>query len=137
MYTDKLGILSRDGRCKTFDKLADGYVRGEGATVLLLKPLQAAMNDRDNIYGVLRGTGANHGGRSASLTAPNPEAQAELLTSVYKNADIPVDTISYIEAHGTGTELGDPIEIEGLKKRLDLLSRIQERIMINIAASVQ
>ncbi|QGH56385.1 SDR family NAD(P)-dependent oxidoreductase [Bacillus velezensis] len=116
MYTDKLGILSRDGRCKTFDKLADGYVRGEGAAVLLLKPLQAAMNDRDNIYGVLRGTGENHGGRSASLTAPNPEAQAELLTSVYKNADIPVDTISYIEAHGTGTELGDPIEIEGLKK---------------------
>ena len=95
------------------------------------------MNDRDNIYGVLRGTGENHGGRSASLTAPNPEAQAELLTSVYKNAGIPVDTISYIEAHGTGTELGDPIEIEGLKKRLDLLSRIQERIMTNIAASVQ
>lgn len=116
LYTDKLGILSADGRCKTFDKLANGYVRGEGAAVLLLKPLQKAIDDKDNIYGVLKGTGENHGGRAASLTAPNPEAQAALLTSVYQNAGIPAETVSYIEAHGTGTELGDPIEIEGLKK---------------------
>lgn len=112
----KGGMLSEDGRCKTFDASANGYVRGEGAGAILLKPLTKAIEDNDIIYTLIKGTAVNHGGKSSSLTAPNPIAQADLLTTAYKNADIDPLTVSYIEAHGTGTPLGDPIEINGLKK---------------------
>jgi polyketide synthase PksN len=113
---DKAGMLSKDGRCKTFDKKADGYVRGEGVGALLLKSLHQARADRDHIYAVIRGTAENHGGHATSLTAPNPNAQAELLISAYESAGVSPETITYIETHGTGTALGDPIEIKGLKK---------------------
>ena len=93
---------------------ANGYVRGEGVGAVLLKPLSRAEQDGDHIYGVIRGSAVNHGGRAASMTAPNPEAQAELLAAAWKQAGIAPETISYIEAHGTGTELGDPIEIQGM-----------------------
>jgi polyketide synthase PksN len=111
----KAGMLSKDGKCKTFSENADGYVRGEGVGMLLLKRLRDAEKDGDNIYGVILSTSENHGGRVNSLTAPNSGAQAELLKSAYERAGIDPKTISYIEAHGTGTKLGDPIEIEGLK----------------------
>jgi acyl transferase domain-containing protein/enoyl-CoA hydratase/carnithine racemase/acyl carrier protein len=111
----KLGILSPDGRCKTFDKDANGYVRGEGVGALLLKPLSKAVRDRDPIYAVIRGTAENHGGRANSLTAPNPEAQAAMLVAAYREAACDIRTVTYIETHGTGTELGDPVEVEGLK----------------------
>ncbi|MGG3326516.1 type I polyketide synthase, partial [Bacillus velezensis] len=94
----------------------DGYVRGEGAGMIVLKKLSEAERDRDHIYGLIRGTAENHGGRSASLTAPNPQAQTDVLKSAYQKAGIPPSTITYIEAHGTGTALGDPIEINALKK---------------------
>lgn len=111
----KAGMLSPDGRCKTFSNGANGFVRGEGAAMLFLKKLKAAEDAGDHIYGVIRGTAENHGGRASSLTAPNPKAQADVLVSAYAKAGIDPRTVSYIEAHGTGTELGDPIEINGLK----------------------
>jgi amino acid adenylation domain-containing protein len=112
---NKAGMLSEDGRCKTFSDKANGYVRGEGVGMLLLKRLKDAERDGDHIYGVIRGTAENHGGRANSLTAPNPKAQTELLKTAYSKAGIDPRTVTYIEAHGTGTELGDPIEITGLK----------------------
>lgn len=119
----KAGMLSPDGNCKTFDKMANGYVRGEGAGAIFLKPLDKAVRDGDQIYAVIRGAAVNHNGHASSLTAPNPKAQAELLFNAYKDAGCAPDTISYIEAHGTGTELGDPVEINGLKKAFRKLSR--------------
>ncbi|EPH43452.1 hypothetical protein STRAU_3486 [Streptomyces aurantiacus JA 4570] len=111
----RAGMLSEDGRCKTFSARADGYVRGEGVGVLVLKPLRAARRDGDRILGVIRGTAVNHGGRAHSLTAPNPRAQADLLKDAYRDAGVDPRTVTYVEAHGTGTELGDPVELNGLK----------------------
>lgn len=110
------GMLSPEGRCKTFDRGANGYVRGEGAGAIFLKPLARAEADGDHIYAVLKSSAENHGGRSNSLTAPNANAQAQLLITAYENTQIDPSTISYIETHGTGTNLGDPVEINGLKK---------------------
>ena len=125
----KAGMLSPDGRCKTFDARADGYVRGEGAGAVLLKPLSRAVADGDHIYAVIRGTAENHGGRAKSLTAPNPNAQAELLVDAYENAGVAPDSVTYIEAHGTGTRLGDPIEINGLKKAFKVLCEKQGKTL--------
>lgn len=119
---NKAGMLSPDGRCKTFDKKANGYVRGEGAGAIFLKPLSKAEADNDYIYAVIKGSAENHGGKAKSLTAPNPNAQAELLKKAYKKANISPETVTYIEAHGTGTSLGDPIEINGLKKAFSELN---------------
>ncbi|MBM7494186.1 acyl transferase domain-containing protein/enoyl-CoA hydratase/carnithine racemase/pimeloyl-ACP methyl ester carboxylesterase/tryptophanase/acyl carrier protein [Micromonospora luteifusca] len=110
------GMLSPHGRCATFDKAADGYVRGEGAGAVVLKSLARALADGDHVHAVIRGSAVNHGGRAASLTAPNPRAQAEVLTAAHRDAGLDPDDISYLEAHGTGTRLGDPVEIEGIKK---------------------
>jgi polyketide synthase PksN len=110
------GMLSPDGRCKTFDKDANGYVRGEGIGAIILKPLAKAEADGDYIYGVIKASGTNHGGAVNTLTAPNPNAQAQLLIDTYRKNGIDPASISYIECHGTGTPLGDPIEINGLKK---------------------
>ena len=117
----KAGMLSKDGRCKTFDREANGYVRGEGCGVVLLKPLSKAQADHDHIYAVIKGSAVNHGGHVNSLTAPNPNAQADLIVAAWKRAGLDPATVSYIEAHGTGTSLGDPIEINGLKKAFDQL----------------
>jgi len=117
----KAGMLSPDGQCKTFSKGANGYVRGEGAGAVLLKPLDQAIADGNHIYGLIKDSAVNHGGKSNSMTAPNPSAQAELLVSAYEKAGIPPETISYIEAHGTGTSLGDPVEISGLNKAFETL----------------
>ncbi|MBN2532033.1 MAG: SDR family NAD(P)-dependent oxidoreductase [Spirochaetales bacterium] len=119
------GMLSRDGRCKTFDKDAHGYVRSEGCAVLVLKLLSSAIIDRDHIYGIIRGSCVNHNGRTSSLTAPSADSQAELLIETYSSANVDPGTISYIETHGTGTELGDPIEIESLKKAFHELQKRQ------------
>ena len=113
---NKAGMLCEDGRCKAFSRQANGYVRGEGVGMLLLKKLKAAEEAGDHIYGMIRGSAENHGGRASSLTAPNPKAQAVLLKAAYSKAGIDPRSVSYIEAHGTGTELGDPIEINGLKR---------------------
>ncbi len=116
LAASKANMLSETGRCHTFDKQADGYVRAEGVGALLLKPLALAKADGDHIYAVIKGSAVNHGGHVNSLTAPNPNAQAEVIAAAYQKATVSVETITYIEAHGTGTALGDPIEINGLKK---------------------
>ncbi|MBQ1098895.1 amino acid adenylation domain-containing protein, partial [Streptomyces sp. b94] len=107
-------MLSPDGRCKAFDSRADGYVRGEGAGVVLLKPHERAERDGDAVHAVIKAAALNHGGRTTSLTAPDPDAQADLLVEAYRAAGVHPDTVGYIEAHGTGTALGDPIETTGL-----------------------
>ncbi|WP_067221784.1 SDR family NAD(P)-dependent oxidoreductase [Stappia indica] len=112
----KAGMLSKTGRSNAFDDAADGYVRGEGGAVLLLKPLEQALADGDPIHAVIRGIGINHGGRTNSLTVTNPRAQAALIKAVHREAGIAPDSVSYVEAHGPGTPLGDPIEISGLKE---------------------
>jgi polyketide synthase PksL len=122
----KAGMLSEDGRCKTFDKDANGYVRGEGVGAILLKKLSQALLDGDHIYGVIKGTAVNHGGHVNTLTAPNPNAQAEVIISACQRACVAIDTIQYIETHGTGTPLGDPIEINGLKKAFQQLAMEQK-----------
>ncbi|WP_437581603.1 SDR family NAD(P)-dependent oxidoreductase [Sorangium sp. So ce887] len=112
----KSGMLSADGQCKTFDQAANGYVRGEGVGVLLLKALDVALSDRDQILGVIKATAVNHGGKANFLTAPNVSAQADVIYAALKKADVDPRNITYVEAHGTGTPLGDPIEINALKK---------------------
>ncbi|WP_346900170.1 SDR family NAD(P)-dependent oxidoreductase [uncultured Roseibium sp.] len=118
----KAGMLSKDGKGKAFDDAADGYVRGEGGAVLLLKRLSRAQADGDPIHGIIRGIGINHGGRTNSLTVTNPLAQAKLITEVHREAGVSPDSIDYVEAHGPGTPLGDPIEISGLKQAFATLA---------------
>ncbi|MGW7078550.1 ACP S-malonyltransferase [Streptomyces sp. NPDC054866] len=117
------GMLAPDGRCKTFDRAANGYVRGEGVVAVLLKPLAAAEADGDHIHAVIRGSAVGHSGRSASLTAPSPEAQADVIVDAWRAARLDPATATHIETHGTGTSLGDPIEIEGLKQAFRRLYR--------------
>ncbi|OME64156.1 hypothetical protein BK119_26685, partial [Paenibacillus peoriae] len=92
----------------------NGFVPGEGAGVVLLKPLSKAIADEDLIHAVIRGTSINHGGKTNGYTVPNPTAQGELIRAALERAGVHARTVSYIEAHGTGTELGDPIEVTGL-----------------------
>ena len=113
--TERLGVLSADGRCHSFDARANGYVKGEGVGIVVLKPLSQALADGNPIHALIRGSAVNHGGRAQSLTAPNPLAQAELIRSALTDAEVEAASIGYIETHGTGTELGDPIEVEALK----------------------
>ncbi len=108
------GALSPDGRCKTFDASADGYGRGEGGGIFILKRLSKAVADGDNILAIIRGTATNHDGRSSGLTVPNKIAQESLIRQALKNAQVEPNKVSFVEAHGTGTSLGDPIEIRAL-----------------------
>lgn len=117
----KAGMLSDDGRCKTFDAAANGYVRGEGVGAVVLKPLAKALQDGDIIHAVIKGSAVNHGGKANTLTSPNAIAQADLLTKAYQRAGVDPRQVGYIEAHGTGTKLGDPIEVEGLKLAFEKL----------------
>ncbi len=109
-------MLSPDGRCKTFDASADGYGRGEGAGVVILKRLSDAVRDGDRILAVIKGSAVNQDGKSNGITAPNGQAQQQVILNAMANANVEPDQIQYIETHGTGTILGDPIEIEALKK---------------------
>ncbi|HXO71734.1 MAG TPA: beta-ketoacyl synthase N-terminal-like domain-containing protein, partial [Bradyrhizobium sp.] len=109
-------FASSKGRCESFGEGGDGYVPSEGVGAVLLKPLAKAIEDDDFIYGVIKSTAINHGGKTNGYTVPNPPAQASLIDHALKAARINPRTISYIEAHGTGTSLGDPIEIAGLTK---------------------
>ncbi|MEW6405184.1 MAG: beta-ketoacyl synthase N-terminal-like domain-containing protein, partial [Chloroflexota bacterium] len=112
-------MLSPDGRCKTFDAGADGYVRGEGCGVVILKRLSDAMRDGDTILALIRGSAVNQDGRSNGLTAPNGLAQQDVIRQALRDADVAPQQIGYVEAHGTGTPLGDPIEISSLRAVLD------------------
>lgn len=110
----RLGMLSPDGRCHAFDAGANGFVRGEGAGMVLLKPLNRALADGDRIYAVIRGTAVNQDGRTPGMTVPSQEAQEALLRQAYRNAGLSPAQVQYVEAHGTGTLVGDPIEAAAL-----------------------
>jgi acyl transferase domain-containing protein/NADPH:quinone reductase-like Zn-dependent oxidoreductase/acyl carrier protein len=107
-------FLSRDGRSKSFDAAADGYGRGEGAGMLVLKSVDAALRDRDRIYAVIAGSGANQDGHTMGITVPNGVAQRDLALAVCEKANLAPHEIGYVEAHGTGTPVGDPIEVTAL-----------------------
>ncbi len=110
----KAHMMARDGRCKTFDAAADGYVRSEGCCIVVLKKLSDAVVDGDQILAVIRGSAVNHDGRSGGLTAPNGPAQAAVIGKALESAGVKASAIGYVETHGTGTALGDPIEVETL-----------------------
>ena len=110
----KARMLSPDGRCKTFDAAANGYVRGEGCGVLVLKRLSDAIADGDTILAKIRGSALNHNGRSGGLTVPSGPAQQELIRQALDDAGLTPSDVTYLEAHGTGTAVGDPIEVEAL-----------------------
>ncbi|HMJ22270.1 MAG TPA: beta-ketoacyl synthase N-terminal-like domain-containing protein, partial [Terriglobales bacterium] len=110
----KAGAMAPDGRCKAFDARANGYVRSEGAGLVVLKPLSSAIADGDQIYAVIRGSAVNQDGRSNGLMAPNPLAQEDVLREAYRRAGVSPGHVQYVEAHGTGTFLGDPIEAKAL-----------------------
>lgn len=116
------GMLSPDGVCRVFDAGANGFVRGEGGALVVLKDYQKALTDGDSIYGVVRSVAVNHGGQASSFTAPNPQAQTNLLEEAYREANIEIESVGYVEAHGTGTSLGDPIEVEALNEAFKRLS---------------
>jgi len=111
----QMKMLSRDNKCRPFGAGASGTVFGEGVGALLLKPLSAAERDSDHIHGIIKGSAINAGGKTNGFTVPNPQAHAELVSTALTQAKIDSRTVSYIEAHGTGTPLGDPIEIRGLQ----------------------
>lgn len=111
----KWGMLASDGRCKTFDAAADGFAPGEGAGAVLLKRLSDALQDGDRVRAVIRGTAVNHDGRTTVLTAPNSLAQEAVLRAALRNAMLDAHEVDYVETHGTGTSLGDPIEIEAVR----------------------
>ncbi|TAK71814.1 MAG: polyketide synthase, partial [Gammaproteobacteria bacterium] len=119
----KSGMLSDDGVCRSFDEKANGYVRGEGVGVIFLKPLKQAQQDGDPIWGIVRGISISHGGKSNFLTAPKASSQAAVISAALQDANVSPSSVSYIEAHGTGTPLGDPIEIEALKEAYPIKNR--------------
>lgn len=112
----KAGMLNKEGLCRTFDKDAAGYVRGEGIISLFIKPLSKALQDQDIPYAVIKGSAINHGGYAGGITVPNPNQQSALIEKALANAKIKAKDVTFVETHGTGTKLGDPIEINALNK---------------------
>ncbi|MCZ8522694.1 MULTISPECIES: non-ribosomal peptide synthetase [Paenibacillus] len=118
MVFDELGKLSSDGRCKTFDKTADGYVRAEGVISVVLKPLKAAIADHDHIHAVIRGCVTRHVGRSSSFTAPKASAQSELLKETCRLSGVELCSLDYVEVHGPGISLVDAVEVNALNSTM-------------------
>ncbi|MDT0125323.1 SDR family oxidoreductase [Paenibacillus sp. RRE4] len=123
---DQIGIASSDGIARTFDDSSDGTGFGEGAAAVILKPLQQAVHDGDHIYAVIKGSAVNQDGSSVGITAPNPNAQQEVITSAWRDAGVTPETITYIEAHGTGTRLGDPIEIRAITQAFQAFTKSKQ-----------
>ncbi len=115
----KTGVESFDGKTRSFDENSSGTGTGEGVLVILLKPLSRAIEDKDHIYSVVKGSALNHDGYSIGVAAPNPLAQEDVIVRAWKDAGVNPSQLSYIEAHGTGTKLGDPVEIEGLTRAFE------------------
>lgn len=128
-------FLSSDGRCRSFGEGGDGYVPGEGVGTVLLKSLEQAINDGDHIYGVIKSTAVNHGGRTNGYTVPSLVEQANLEREVVVASGVPMNQIGYIETHGTGTSLGDPIEVNGLTKALGNQMAVETKIPIGSVKS--
>ncbi|MEE2855687.1 MAG: type I polyketide synthase [Actinomycetota bacterium] len=110
----KSGFLSPDGRCKAFDESADGYARGEGGAVVVIKPLEQALGDGDQIYAQILGTAVSQDGRTDGITVPSAQAQEAAIATALRRAGVRPDEVGYVEAHGTGTPIGDPIEVRAL-----------------------
>ncbi|MCG8569832.1 MAG: SDR family NAD(P)-dependent oxidoreductase [Spirochaetes bacterium] len=111
-----INMITSDNKLKAFGEGADGFIAGEGVGAVYLKPLKKAISDRDLIYGIIKGSAINSGGRTSGYTVPNPHAQAMVIKQAFQQANVEPKNVTYIEAHGTGTSLGDPIEIKGLSK---------------------
>ena len=122
-----VGMLSEGAQCRSFGRNADGFVDAEGVGAVILKPLSQALRDGDNIHAVIKGSALNAGGRTHGYTVPNPAAQAEVVSSALARANIDSADVSYIEAHGTGTALGDPIEVAGLTRAFRSSRRAEDR----------
>jgi malonyl CoA-acyl carrier protein transacylase len=123
-------MLAPDGRCKTFDADADGYVRSEGCGIVVLKKLSDAERDGDRIYSVIKGSAINQDGKSNGLTAPNGPSQVAVIKNALKNADVNPNEINYLETHGTGTPLGDPIEVNSIKEALSTDRKNEDTLYI-------
>ncbi|UAA37463.1 SDR family NAD(P)-dependent oxidoreductase [Paraneptunicella aestuarii] len=128
-------FISGDGNCQSFGEGGDGYIPGEGVGAVVLKRLSEAERDGNHIYGVIRGSSLNHGGKTNGYSVPNPQAQASVISHALKEANINPRHISYIEAHGTGTKLGDPIEIAALKKVFEEYTQEKQFCLIGSAKS--
>src|SRR5215475_2641586 len=126
----KASMLSPDGRCKSFDSRANGYVRGEGAGVVILKPLERAVADGDRIHAIIRATAVNQDGRTASISLPNQAAQEANIVDALRLADIAPESVQYVEAHGTGTTVGDPIEAAALGEAYGKARAADDRCVI-------
>lgn len=116
MATDQMGVLSGTSTCHTFDSTADGYGRAEGIGALYLKRLSDAVRDGDPIRGVVRGTAANANGKTSGMSQPSATGQEAVIRAAYKYAGVGSNETSYFETHGTGTPVGDPIEMRGIAK---------------------
>jgi len=135
MIMGKGHFLAPDGYCKSFDERANGYSRGEGAGVVLLKPYAAALRDGDHVYATIRGTGVNQDGRTDGITMPSPEAQEALIRRVYAQSGVPFGNVRYVEAHGTGTPVGDPIEAGVLGRTIGAGRNADDACLIGSAKS--
>ncbi|MCP3924585.1 MAG: SDR family NAD(P)-dependent oxidoreductase [Desulfobacterales bacterium] len=132
-YFSSIGALSPTGRCHTFDEVADGYTPGECIASILLKPLDHAKKDGDQIYAIIKGSSALHGGHTPSFTAPSVAGEENVIVKAWEAAGIHPETIGYIEAHGTGTKLGDPIEINSLKNAFKRFTKKEQFCAIGSA----
>jgi len=128
-------FASSHGRCESFGEGGDGYVPGEGVGAVLLKPLAQALRDQDQIQGVICGSSINHGGKTNGYTVPNPQAQAQAIEQALQQAQVNARSISYLEAHGTGTVLGDPIEIAALTQAFSKYTQDRQFCAIGSAKS--
>ena len=128
-------MLSPDGRCKVFDATANGYVRSEGAGVVVLKPLSAALRDGDDVMALIVASGINSDGRTAGIALPNPEAQVALLKKVYREFGLDPARLAYVEAHGTGTAAGDPLEAAAIGKVFGAALKGQRELLVGSVKS--
>jgi acyl transferase domain-containing protein/NADPH:quinone reductase-like Zn-dependent oxidoreductase/acyl carrier protein len=126
----KASMLSPDGRCKSFDSRANGYVRGEGAGIVILKPLKRALADGDRIYAIIRATAVNQDGRTAGISLPSQAAQESNIVDALRLANIAPESVQYVEAHGTGTTVGDPIEAAALGEAYGKARAAEDRCVI-------
>ncbi|KAL2831410.1 hypothetical protein BDW59DRAFT_182083 [Aspergillus cavernicola] len=130
MYLSNQGFLGQDGRSKTFDANGDGYGRGEGCGVIVLKRVEDAIRDGDNIRAIVRGTGVNQDGKTKGITLPNAVAQAELIRATYGAAGLDMAETQYFEAHGTGTQAGDPTELEAVSLTIGAALPADKKILV-------
>lgn len=130
-----MGFLSHDGQCHSFDDRGSGYARGEGFGIIIIKLLSEAIRDGDTIRTVIRATGTNQDGRTVGLTQPSSEAQERLIRSTYRRAGLDMKLTRFIEAHGTGTSLGDPIEATAIGRAFSDARDSSEPLYMYVFAS--